>query len=92
MRKPDNAIAFMIDFIGPALRKLPVGAKVEAVFSADNGRVLKAVAFPNEMTGGWRVALRFDRVDDKKPVEIRGLLRANDKVISETWSYILEPK
>jgi glucans biosynthesis protein len=82
----------MIDFEGPALKKLPVDAKVEAAVTAENGKVVETVAFPNEITGGWRVAVRLNRIDDKKPVEIRGLLRANNEVISETWSYILEPE
>jgi glucans biosynthesis protein len=90
---PDQSIAFMIDFEGPALKKLPPEAKVQAVFSVDaNGKLIETVAFRNEMTDGWRVSLRFNRVDDKKPVELRGFLRTDNQTISETWSYILEPK
>jgi glucans biosynthesis protein len=92
VRAPDASIAFMIDFEGPVLKKLPVDAKVEAVFSADaNGKLTEAIAFRNEITGGWRVALRFNRVDEKNPTELRGYLRAGSEPISETWSYILEP-
>ena len=91
-RTPDKAaIGFMVDFEGPALRKLPPDAKVESVFSTDsNGQLLENIAYRNEVTGGWRVALRFRRIDDKKLVELRGFLRHNNETISETWSYILQ--
>jgi glucans biosynthesis protein len=80
----------MIDFEGPALKKLPANARVEGSFSADgNGQVLESIAFPNEVTGGWRVALRLRRVDDKKPMELRGFLRNGHETLSETWSYLL---
>ena len=93
VRAGERETAFMIDFEGPALKKLPQDTKVDAVFSADaNGKLLESTALRNELTGGWRVALRLKQVDDKKPVELRGSLRANNKVISETWSYILQPK
>ena len=92
VRTPDRGVAFMIDFEGPALKKLAPDAKVEAVFSSDgNGKVIESVAFRNVITGGWRVALRLNRVDDKKVTELRGFLRTNNEVISETWSYILQP-
>jgi glucans biosynthesis protein len=92
VRTPDRGVAFMVDFEGPALKKLPPDAKVEAVFTSDaNGKVVENVAFRNAITGGWRVALRLNRVDDKKFTELRGFLRANNEVISETWSYILQP-
>jgi glucans biosynthesis protein len=93
VRSGERETAFMIDFEGPALKKLPQDTKVDAVFSADaNGKLLESTPMRNEFTGGWRVALRLKQVDDKKPVELRGFLRANNKVISETWSYILQPK
>jgi glucans biosynthesis protein len=83
----------MIDFEGPALKKAPPDAKIEAVFSTDaNGRLTETVGFRNEITDGWRVSLRLNRVDDKKPTEIRGFLRTNNEAISETWSYILDPE
>lgn len=92
-RTPDRGTALMIDFEGPALKKLPPDANVEAVFSTDaNGKLIESVAFRNEITGGWRVALRLHRVDDKKPTELRGFLRADNETISETWSYILQPE
>jgi glucans biosynthesis protein len=90
IRSPDRGIAFMIDFEGPALKKLPAGAKVEGAFAVEgNAKIIESYAFPNEATGGWRVALRLRRMDDKKPVEVRGVLRSDGEPVSEVWSYVL---
>ncbi len=40
-RDEKAAIGFVVDFVGPALRKMPRMARVDAVVSAgDNGKVL----------------------------------------------------
>ena len=91
-REDDGSIAFVIDFDGPALRKLPPDAKVEGIVSADtNGEVRELVVHRNDVTGGWRLALRFRRQDENKPVELRAYLRGGNNILSETWSYILPP-
>ena len=91
-RKPDDTIAFVVDFEGPALAKLPPNAPVEPVFSADaNGKIESIFGQPNTATGGWRVTVRLKRVDDDKPVEMRGYLRSGGTGLSETWSYLLPP-
>ena len=92
LRKPDDSIALMVDFEGPALSKLPAEAKPEAVVSVDsNGKLLETNTIRNEVTGGWRMTLRMTRTDTTKPVELRGFLRNNNLTLSETWSYILSP-
>jgi periplasmic glucans biosynthesis protein len=92
MRNPDASISFVVDFAGPALEKLPADAKLEAQISADsNAQILERNAYRNEVTGGWRMTLRLRRLDEAKPVEVRGVLRDGDQPISETWSYILPP-
>lgn len=92
MRKPDGSLGYTVDFVGPALMKLPPDAKIESVVTIDgNGQVVESTTYPNEMTGGWRMALRVRRMDEKKPVEIRAYLRLNKETISETWSYIIPP-
>lgn len=92
MRKPDNSIGYTVDFVGPALKKLQPDAKIESVVTIDgNGEVVENNTYPNEVTGGWRMALRLRRIDDKKPVELRAYLRLNKETISETWSYIIPP-
>jgi glucans biosynthesis protein len=92
-RKPDDTIAFAVDFDGPALRKLPPDARIEAVLTADgNGKLVQSEIQKNAAAGGVRVSLRVKRADDAKPLELRGHLRAADgSVLSETWSYLLPP-
>jgi glucans biosynthesis protein len=89
-RKPDDSIAFMIDFEGEALAKLPPDAPVQGVVSADaNVEIVEVNAYRNDVTNGWRLALRFKRHDDKKPAELRAFLRSGNATLSETWSYIV---
>ncbi|HEY6772506.1 MAG TPA: glucan biosynthesis protein G [Oxalicibacterium sp.] len=89
-RKPDGSVALYVDFDGPVFKKLPRDAKVDIRVSADaNGQILESAAYPNEATGGWRAAVRVKRVDESKPVELRGFLQNDNATLSETWSYIL---
>ena len=90
LRKPDDSIAFMIDFEGDVLRALPPDTPVEGVVSVDsNIEVMEANAYRNDVTDGWRLALRIRRNDDKRPGELRAFLRSGGTTLSETWSYIL---
>jgi periplasmic glucans biosynthesis protein len=93
MRNPDGSIGFIVDFEGPALARLSADATPEAVITADaNAQIVERNAYRNDVTGGWRVAVRLRRVDDAKPVELRGFLRNGTQPISETWSYLLPPQ
>jgi glucans biosynthesis protein len=90
LRKPDDSIAFMIDFEGDVLRNLPADTPVQGVVSTDsNVELVEANAYHNDVTNGWRLALRIRRQDDKKPGELRAFLRNGATTLSETWSYIL---
>lgn len=91
-RNPDGSIGFIVDFQGASLEKLPADAKLEGVITVDaNGELLERTTYRNDVTGGWRIALRLHRLDDGKPVELRAYLRSEDATLSETWSYILPP-
>ncbi|WP_144767542.1 glucan biosynthesis protein G [Herbaspirillum sp. SJZ099] len=92
--KQDDSQALAIDFDGAALKKLAANARVEGVVEADaNGKIVSVNTRKNDMTGGWRIEVKLRRVEDNKPVELRGFLRnANGgATLSETWSYILPP-
>jgi glucans biosynthesis protein len=81
-----------LDVDGPALRSLPAATEVEAVVTAGgNAERLRAHAYANPATGGWRVSIEFFRPDHRQAVELRAFLRAGDRVLSETWSYALPP-
>ena len=90
LRKPDDTISLIVDFEGQMLRQLPADTPVQGVVSTDaNVEVVEANAYHNDVTGGWRLALRIRRPDDKKPGELRAFLRNEGTTLSETWSYIL---
>lgn len=92
-REPDDSIALFVDFEGPALKKLAADSTVDAIVTIDdNAKLLEITAYPNVITGGWRMAIRLLRTDEKKPVEMRGYLTNNNSTLSETWSYILPPQ
>ncbi len=92
VRKSDESLSYVLDFDGPALRKLPADAPVEAVFTVDaNAEIVEVNSYRNEATGGWRATLRFRRLDDKKPIEMRAFLRHQSVTLSETWSYVVPP-
>jgi periplasmic glucans biosynthesis protein len=89
-RSGDNTIGMILDFDGPALRKLQPDARVEGVVSADGSvEVVRRHTYRNENTGGWRMALELRRVDSGKAAELRAFLRMDNNPISETWSYVL---
>ena len=91
-RKVDDSIALIVDFEGPALARLGADAELESVVTVDpNGKLMETNAYRNDITGGWRMAVRLRRNDDTKPVELRGYLRQGNDTLSETWSYILPP-
>jgi periplasmic glucans biosynthesis protein len=92
VQQDDGTIGFVIDFDGPAIRKLPADAKLEGLISVDaNATVSEMVVHRNDVTGGWRMNLRIKRQDENKAVELRAHLRNGPDAVSETWSYILPP-
>lgn len=82
----------VIDFGGPALKALEAGAEVLArIETSANARIEERNVFRNEVTGGWRLALRLARLD-KEPVEVRAYLQHQQDTLTETWNAILPPK
>ncbi|HUH93153.1 MAG TPA: glucan biosynthesis protein G [Casimicrobiaceae bacterium] len=91
-RNDDGSIGMVVDFEGPALRKLPADTTVEGDVTVDaNAKVREVLTQRNDVTGGWRLVLRFARVDAAKPLELRAYLRTRTGTLSETWSYVLPP-
>jgi glucans biosynthesis protein len=92
VRTPDDTLSFVVDFEGPALKKLAADARLDPVVTADaNADVVEANAYRNDVNGGARLAVRIRRHDDSKPVELRAFLRSGTTTLSETWSHILPP-
>jgi periplasmic glucans biosynthesis protein len=89
-KKVDGDINYVVDFDGPALRSLAASADVEPVIWVDaNAEVRERNLFKNQVTGAWRMTVRFKRNDAAKPVELRAYLKQQQATLTETWSYIL---
>ena len=90
VRQPDGSIAFIVDFTGQAMSKLPQDTQVSPQVSiGDNGDVVEQSVRYNPVTKGWRLILRLKVKDPKKTTEMRAALVSGDKTLTETWSYQL---
>ena len=87
----DSKRFFVLDFAGGKLKALPASAKVQALISVgQDGQILQQNVYKNAVTGGWRVTFQV-RPPKEKPLELRAYLKYEKDVLSETWSYLLEP-
>ncbi len=91
-------LKFIVDFAGGPLGTLPAlpvpsdGQRIEPVVTAlANARVLHADAWPlpEAGPGGWRMALRVQRLDPAQPLELRAFLRRGDAALTETWTALV---
>ncbi len=82
-------LQFIVDFDGPALASLPAEARVDAIVTPlANGRVLQAHAWRHP-AGGWRMALRVQRLDPAQPLELRAFLQHGAQALTETWTALI---
>jgi len=87
-----NEVQYIVDFTGPALSRLTANAAVKAVVSAgSNGKVIESNAYPNSASGGWRMALRAQRINPQQPLELRAFLQQANDALTETWTNIIQP-
>ena len=90
VRQPDGTTAFVIDFTGIDMKKLPADTPVTAQTSiGDNGEIVDSQLRYNPIIKGWRLTLRVKQKDDKKITDMRAALVDGDQTLSETWSYQL---
>lgn len=90
IRQPDGTTAFIIDFVGTEMKKLPQDTDVAAQTSiGDNGQIVDSNVRYNPVTKGWRLTLRVKVKDPKKTTDMRAALVEGDRTLSETWSYQL---
>jgi len=75
IRQPDGSVAYLVDFEGPALKKLLPDAPVRSQVSVgDNAELVENSVRYNEHTKGWRLTLRMKIKDPSKPTEMRAAL------------------
>lgn len=87
-----DELQYHIDFVGPALEKLPADANVQAVASSDgNGAITFAHAYRHPVQAGWRATVRIQRRSAARATELRVFLRNDQQVLTETWSYAVPP-
>ena len=90
IRQPDGTIAFIVDFTGAEMKKLPADTPVTAQASiGDNAEIVENTVRYNPVTKGWRMILRVKVKDPKKTTDMRAALVNTDQTLSETWSYQL---
>ncbi|MEG1122673.1 MAG: glucan biosynthesis protein, partial [Citrobacter sp.] len=83
IRQPDGTIAFMVDFAGTDMKKLPQDTPVTAQTSiGDNGEIVESTVNYNPVTKGWRLMLRVKVKDAKKTTEMRAALVNADQTLS----------
>ncbi|CAG8864264.1 Glucans biosynthesis protein G [Pseudomonas fluorescens] len=75
IRQPDGSVAFLVDFEGPVLAKLPEDAAVRSQISLDdNAELVENNLRYNPETKGWRLTLRMKLKDPAKSVQMRAAL------------------
>ncbi len=90
VRQPDGTLAFIVDFVGENMSKLPANTVVTPQVSVgSNGDVVEQSVRYNPATKGWRLLLRLRVKDPRQPTEMRAALVNSDKTLTETWSYQL---
>ncbi|MGE4298081.1 MAG: glucan biosynthesis protein [Desulfovibrionaceae bacterium] len=95
-RLPGLVRQMIVEFEGGALPAKTAADPVAAdVWVGEGGTLVETQCFRNDVTGGWRVAFKvaLDHPGGEggPPVEMRAFLRQGEDVLSETWSYAVEP-
>lgn len=85
---PDTA-RFFVDFADlPAISE---NAEPRLDVSVAGGRVTAQALVPNPFEHGFRAAIEVTR-EQANDIELRALLRNDTHVLTETWSYLWQPK
>ena len=90
----EDAFRLVVDFEGTELHALPRDAVLQGVVTVGTregeGELIEQQVIPNTVTGGWRLVFQV-RPSGGNPLELRAFLRRGEDVLTETWSYLLEP-
>lgn len=91
----DGAQRVVVDFAGKELARFAADTVIQGVVdlrSADGGtvRLLEQQVLKNPATQGWRLTFQFVP-EDSGPVEMRAFLRHGTDVLTETWTYVIDP-
>ena len=90
----EDAYRIIVDFGGGELESLPADTVLHGAVSiasgAESAELLDQQVVKNPVTGGWRLAFQI-RPKRNEPIELRAYLMLGDRVLTETWSYLLVP-
>jgi len=91
----DGVQRFVIDFAGADLKDLPGKTLVHGdvtVGTGDGaqGEVVEQQVIKNPAIGGWRLIFQV-RPRGRDPIDLRAFLQLDQTVLTETWSYVLDP-
>jgi glucans biosynthesis protein len=90
----ENAHRFVVDFVGKELAKVSADEVLRAQVTVgggdQQGELLEQQVQKNPVTGGWRLTFQVRPADDE-PLDLRAFLQKDEDVLTETWSYVVEP-
>jgi glucans biosynthesis protein len=100
--KTKLAQKFVIDFAGGNLEAIPANKPLIAIVSVDpRAKLVEQQLQKNIITNGWRlvfeISLENEAVLQKvlqgsdPAIELRAFLKDGEKILTETWSYALQP-
>ncbi|GLK55715.1 glucan biosynthesis protein D [Methylopila capsulata] len=85
---PDHVRRFIVDFAGGDLDYwLDDPTKVVTETGASLGKINAAFVMPNREIGGFRLFLDHELTEPGTSAEIRGVLKAGGKTLTETWVF-----
>jgi len=90
-KPPRSLRQFVVDFRGGALEGLDGSQPVKPNLEMNAGKPTDMTVEPLPDSDGWRVAFKL-KPDGEKPSDMRLYLTLRDERISETWSYLWDPK
>ena len=100
--KTKHAQKFVIDFVGGDLEAIPATKPLTAVVSVDpRAKLVEQQLQKNIITNGWRLVFEISLENEallqkvlqgaEPAIELRAFLKDREKVLTETWSYTLQP-
>lgn len=93
---------FIVDFEGAELATIPAEKEITPVVTVDpRAKLLEQQVHKNGITNGWRLVFQVSVESEdllskvlkgsEPAVELRAFLKDGEKVLTETWSYAIQP-
>ena len=100
--KTKLAQKFVIDFSGGTLESIPANKPLTAIDSVDpRAKLVEQQLQKNIITNGWRLVFEISLENEallqkvlqgtEPAIELRAFLKDGEKILTETWSYALQP-